>query len=390
MVRVGKFRALQGAAEFARSVGIRRRKVVRRLGEDGRALESALRSRCPAVLRGAVQRGYHEQEHEGEEGLPARGYTLAAPTFARLQPTPEGGGSGPCIVLAAMNHVPRSTKLPRRRLRKAAIDAGGQYSHSDQVVVHSLMRMLYYKRVPALLLMLPAIATALGGLLALRLRRHLDLLIALGAGLLLGATFLDLLPEALNLGAGLGWTNANLLGLTLLFFLLFFAADYLVSVMEAGLARRSQDAQWLRRVSASLLVFHSFRDGMAIGAAYAASRGAGYAVALGIAAHDLGDGMNTVLLTTRGERPQRGDYGWLAADALAPVLGGLLTFWWFVSSRDSVILLLLAVGFFLQIATGDFLPHVRRCGKRRSMLVSVGVGALFIYVANLLLGRGRL
>ena len=51
-----------------------------------------------------------------------------------------------------------------------------------------------------------------------------------------------------------------------------------------------------------MLIFHSFRDGMAIGLSYAASHTAGYAVALGIAAHDIGDGMNTVILTTCGQR----------------------------------------------------------------------------------------
>lgn len=254
--------------------------------------------------------------------------------------------------------------------------------------------------------MLPALSTAVGGILALRLRGYLNLLMGLGAGLLLGATFLDLLPEALTLGTRLGWTNADLLGLTLLFFLVFYAIDTLVKAAEVRLVTRglhlnvdasldanlgaAQDSLWLRRTSAALLVFHSFRDGMAIGAAYAASRGAGYAVACGIAAHDLGDGMNTVLLTTRGERARAGDYAWLAADAVAPVLGGLLTFWWFVSSRGSVLLLLLAAGFFLQIATGDFLPHLRRSSQERVMIVSVAMGALFIYVANLLLGRNHL
>lgn len=250
-----------------------------------------------------------------------------------------------------------------------------------------LLRILYYYAVPVFLLILPALSTVLGGLLAIRLRRYLDLLIALGAGLLLGATFLDLLPEALSLGTSIGWTNADLLGLTLLFFLLFYGMDYLVNAAEITLARRNQDALWLRRTSAALFVFHSFRDGMAIGAAYAASHGAGYAVACGIAAHDLGDGMNTVLLTTRGDQPRTGDYAWLAADALAPVLGGLITFWWFVSSRGSVLLLLLAVGFFLQIATGDFLPHIRRYTQQRAIVIGIAIGALFIYVANLLLGR---
>lgn len=240
---------------------------------------------------------------------------------------------------------------------------------------------------PILLLILPTLATALGGVLAMRLRRSVDVLIAMGAGLLLGATFLDLLPEALTLGTKLNWKNSDVLGLTLLFFLLFYAADYLLSLAGSKWTEDGAGSLWLQRAGVALYVFHSFRDGMAIGAAFAASHGAGYAVAFGIAAHDLGDGMNTVLLTTKGEKPTTGDYGWLAADAIAPMLGGLLTFWWFVSSRGSLILLLLAGGFFLQIATVDFLPHVRRSAQQRSVIIGIALGSLFIYGVNMLLNR---
>ena len=139
-----------------------------------------------------------------------------------------------------------------------------------------------------------------------------------------------------------------------------------------------------------MLIFHSFRDGMAIGAAYAAAHSAGVAVALGIAAHDLGDGMNTVILTGRGEKPSRTTYLFLFADAIAPFLGGLSTAWWSFSVRGSVALLVLAAGFFLQMATGDFLPEIRRYeGPRRFLLPSVLTGAAVIYLANLLIGKSR-
>lgn len=240
--------------------------------------------------------------------------------------------------------------------------------------------------VPKLILLIPMLATALGGLLALRFRRHADALTALGAGLMLGAAFLDLLPEGLQLGLHIGLSLADLLALTLLFFLLFYAADLLLSALETRV-RRTHSGLWVRRTGLALFVFHSFRDGMAIGAAYAASHPAGYAVACGIAAHDIGDGMNTVLLTTQGRSARRGDILWLAADALAPVLGGLLTFWWFVSSRGSVVLLLLAAAFFLQVATGEFLQHVRTSARSRAyVLLWIAVGSLLIYGANRLIG----
>lgn len=234
---------------------------------------------------------------------------------------------------------------------------------------------------PIVLLLVPVAATLTGGLLTVWAARFRPVLVALGAGLLLGAAFLDLLPEAVDLGAGAGLKAAEVLGLTLGFFLLFSGLAVLLDgwkerQMEAGAGRRA-----LGKVGGGLLIFHSFRDGMAIGAAFAASHPAGYAVALGIAAHDFGDGMNTVLLTTGGEKARAADYWFLGADAVAPFIGGMLTVWWIVSSRGAAVLLALAAGFFLQMATSDFLPEVRS-GKRGLLMGGVVGGAGFIWVAN--------
>jgi zinc transporter ZupT len=237
---------------------------------------------------------------------------------------------------------------------------------------------------PLILLAIPVLSTLAGGLLALRLRRWRQVLVALSAGLLLGAAFLDLLPEALDLGERAGMPVTKVLTMTLAFLLLF-------TVLETGLevwSERRAGAQRGRRtiglIGGGMLIFHSFRDGMAIGAAFAASHAAGYAVACGIAAHDFGDGMNTVLLTTGGEKARRADYWFLAADAAAPFLGGLTTVWWLVSSRGAAVLLALAAGFFLQMATADFLPVVRD-GKGGRLMVAVVAGAGFIWLATWLL-----
>ena len=245
--------------------------------------------------------------------------------------------------------------------------------------------MRYPEMMPLVLLIVPVLSTLAGGFLALRFRRSLALLVALGAGLLLGAAFLDLLPEALDLGTAAGIHVESMLQILLVTFLLFLAAgngiDALASRMEAGSSARKS----VRRIGATMMVLHSLRDGMAIGLAYAASHPAGYAVAVGIAAHDLGDGMNTVLLSTNGEKPGRTDYGFLIADALAPLIGGLLTVWWSFSARTSVIMLAAAAGFFLELATSDFLPEVRRReNPRAKMLLAVCAGASVIWLANYL------
>ena len=225
-------------------------------------------------------------------------------------------------------------------------------------------------------------------MMALRFRRSMVLLVALGAGLLLGAAFLDLLPEAISLGMSDGTTPANVMGIALLSFLAFLGIENGLDRLSGQLGHKATPHKVLGRIGGGMLIFHSLRDGMAIGLSYAASHPAGYAVAVGIAAHDIGDGMNTVILTTGGESPRWGDYLFLGADCLAPLVGGLLTMWWVFSVGSSVILLAVASGFFIQMATSDFLPEVRHCaGPRRYLLPAILVGCLIIYGANLLLGR---
>ena len=243
---------------------------------------------------------------------------------------------------------------------------------------------------PVVLFLLPIASTLLGGFLAVRFRRSISVLIAAGAGLLLGAAFLDLLPEAIGLGLQTGLTSANVLGLMLVSFFIFYVFESVLDGLAQGWANQGLERRVIGRTGAGMLIFHSFRDGLAIGAAYSASHTAGYAVALGIAAHDLGDGMNTVILTTGGERPKPGDYGFLIADALAPCCGVLLTVWWHFSTLNSVFLLVLAAGFFLHMATADFLPEIRKGDTSRLRLVpSVLLGAVLIYVANLLMAQYR-
>ena len=242
---------------------------------------------------------------------------------------------------------------------------------------------------PLLILIIPVLSTLLGGVLALRCRRYLSLLIAAGAGLLLGASFLDLLPEAIALGRQAHFSSSDVLGLTLLSFLLFLGIENFLDTVARKENARGESRSIIGRLAGIMLISHSFRDGMAIGAAYAASHPAGYAVALGIAAHDVGDGMNTIIVVTNGARPRWSDYLFLAADAVAPLLGGLLTVWLVLSPACSVVLLTLAAGFFVQLATSDFLPEVRRAtGSRRYLTPSILAGSGLIYLANLLLRHG--
>lgn len=235
---------------------------------------------------------------------------------------------------------------------------------------------------PIYLLIVPVFSTLLGGLLALRLRSSLGILVALSTGLLLGAALLDLLPEAVNLQRLAGHGIATTFALVLLSFVTFLLLQNLFDTWSAHLNLQNSP-RTLGRIGGGLLIAHSFRDGMAIGLSYAASRQAGYIVAAGIAAHDIGDGVNTILLSTRGNNPERFDYLMLAADSLAPLAGGLLTAWLPLSMAGSAALLAITAGFFLHMVADELLPQLRADSTPRILLaLAVAGGALLIFFAT--------
>ena len=61
--------------------------------------------------------------------------------------------------------------------------------------------------------------------------------------------------------------------------------------------------------------------------------------------------------------------------------------------RSSAILLAIASGFFLQMATNDFLPAIQKLpqnsGARKFLLPSVLAGSAVIYLANMMAGHLR-
>lgn len=235
---------------------------------------------------------------------------------------------------------------------------------------------------PLPLFIVPVFSTLAGGLLALRLRSALGLLIALSAGLLVGAAAIDLMPEAIVLQRLSGGTILPVILLAAASFLFFLWMHRLLARWEERLHQRRSSKTW-GRMAAGLLIAHSFRDGMAIGLSYAASHPAGYIVAAGIAAHDIGDGVNTVLLSTRGQQASAVDYLMLAADCLAPLAGALATGWLPLSNRAGAALLAVTAGFFLQMIVDELIPQLRtERTPRRLIAVAASAGVLLIYVAT--------
>jgi ZIP family zinc transporter len=227
-----------------------------------------------------------------------------------------------------------------------------------------------------------ALSTSVGGYCAVLLRRRVQLLMAFGVGVLVGAAILDLLPSALSAATNTGGPKMLVFLIAALVGLLMFSVGETASHFSA--TRRAN--RTAGRLSACLLILHSTLDGTAIFAASTISLQMGIIVGLGIVAHDLSDGLNTILLSTGGQKPGSADYALLALDAGAPIAGGLIAAHLFTVSPAAVLFFLsLAAGSFLFTAVFGLLPDAWRAGRRKVVPLLWIAGFLLVFCLTRLL-----
>jgi zinc transporter, ZIP family len=235
---------------------------------------------------------------------------------------------------------------------------------------------------PVLLAAATVISTGVGGLVALRHRDRLHLILGFTAGVLLGLVSLDLLPEVFSLNRGQRVLNLPVVTLP---FVLGFLILHLV---ERGMGvHRGHEQEYgthhhhepsLGLASAGALSAHSFMDGVGIGLAFQVGSGLGLAVALAVIAHDFADGINTVSLMLRHGNSVHRARVMLAVDACAPLLGAASTLLFAVPDRVLALYLSFFAGFLLYLATGDILPEAHAHHPTRLTMVATVCGVLFI------------
>lgn len=224
------------------------------------------------------------------------------------------------------------------------------------------------------------ISTYLGGLFAIRFRDKLHLILGFSAGAVIGVAFFDLLPEAISLGqkfiATSYITTTMAVG-----FIVFMLVDRLVTV---GVRHNQSDLENKTRrgqLGAGSLSLHSFLDGMAIGLAFKVSPAVGIIVAAAVLTHDFSDGINTVSLILKNDGNRRQAMRWLLLDALTPLAGIGMAYFFTPTDRLLSLILALFCGFFLYIGASDLLPESQHRHPARWTSLMTVLGALVIYLA---------
>lgn len=229
-------------------------------------------------------------------------------------------------------------------------------------------------------------ATMIGGLVALKLRDKLHLILGFSAGAVIGVAFFELLPEAIELGTQYH-APATLALYVAGGFLAYLLLDRAMPFHGAATTLGNPALPALRAsLGAASLSIHSFLDGVAIGLAFNISYAMGGVVTLAVLMHDFSDGMNTMNVVLKNGGDRRTALGWLAADAIAPALGILSTFLFVIPQQKFGLLLSAFAGLFLYIGASDLIPESYHSHPKALTTVMTLLGMATIYIATLLAG----
>ena len=216
------------------------------------------------------------------------------------------------------------------------------------------------------------LATAAGGLIALRLHRSLSTLIALTGGVVVAVALFDVLPEAMEAVAD-PKRVATLIGAG---FLAFFLAERILVLHHRDDPGQAQAHGQVGALGAMGLSAHSFIDGLGIGLAFGLDTETGVLVFMAVLAHDFADGMNTVSFVLSQSGDRRRATRWLAIDAMAPLAGGVVGSALSVSDYTLGHLLAVYAGFFLYMGGTDLLPEAHTHPSRGRVALTVAGFAL--------------
>jgi len=234
-------------------------------------------------------------------------------------------------------------------------------------------------------------ATFLGGVLSVLaaaivsytlLRRWAPRMVAYAVGVLLGAAFLNLLPAAINdLGV------EEVLATCLAGVLAFFVLEKLALWRHAHVNGESEHEHRIKPSGTMILVgdgLHNFVDGILIAAAFLTDPALGWAVAIGVIAHEIPQEVGDFMVLMDAGYTRRRALMLNALSGSAAVAGGAAGYLG-LSGDSGVVPYVLAVSAasFIYISVADLIPELHRRWDPRTaliqvVLISAGIGTVIL------------
>ena len=248
------------------------------------------------------------------------------------------------------------------------------------------------------------IATSLAGgvlsvvcaaLFALNARAHwVNSLVSYAIGALLGAVFLDILPEAMEQGSSPAVVSGTVLAGIMLFFTLEKLLLWRHCHHDHCEAHELHDHDSHGRSGALIMIgdtFHNFVDGIIIAAAFLVDINLGIVTSLAIIAHEIPQEVGDFMILLHSGYSKARALVLNLVSSLATLVGGLLSYFALQSMQSFVpTLLALASASMIYVAVADLIPGLHKRTQLRDTLeqvVLIALGVSSILLVKLLVGE---
>jgi zinc transporter ZupT len=209
--------------------------------------------------------------------------------------------------------------------------------------------------------------------------------VAAGAGFMLAAVFLRMVPESYRLSAAHDEPPLAVGTLILVGYLIVHAAEH-VLVGHFHFGEETHHEHWVKPVVGTTaligLLLHTLLDGVSIGSGFLIRPSLGILIAFAIFLHKVPEGFTVGSIMVAAGRSRRDaimSSVWLG---IATVIGVLTISFW---SRLVVFALPLSAGAALYVAASDLIPAVNEA-KGIRMALGVFGGVILFYVTESILG----
>lgn len=234
-----------------------------------------------------------------------------------------------------------------------------------------------------------AVATAAGGVAALRVKDRLHLILGLSGGLLLGLVGFDLLPT--------DFADQRQVGGVALPAILIVAGFLILHIVERFFATHGEHndhghgddhghdhGHLTGTITAVAMGGHVFLDGVGLGAAFRVSTSLGIAVFAALVVHAFNDGLNTVGFLIRNGHWSTRARLLVGVDAVFRLSGAAVGSYFLINAHLESSYLSLFTGFVIYIATSHILPeaHARHPSRWTMVMTVLGVLVMWVVVAN--------
>jgi len=224
-----------------------------------------------------------------------------------------------------------------------------------------------------------------------RAQRYLNAMVSYAIGAMLGAVFLDILPEAIKLAPNVAVLSGTVLSGIMLFFILEKLVLWRhchIEHCEAHELLESEHGHDHGRSGLMITVgdtFHNFVDGVIIAAAFLTDMHLGIVTAIAIIAHEIPQEVGDFAILLHSGYSKTRAFQLNIVSSFASVLGGVLGYFTLQTMRTwTPSLLALAAASLLYVAVADLIPGLHKRAQLRDTLEQVGLIAFGVLTVGLM------